>query len=73
LKFSNKLRPPVRLPLTDAEALAVATAISQITVSALQQRVILGESAPIGVALSDEALIGVIVAAASARWRSSGR
>jgi len=58
------------LALSEAEALNAATAILQITIAALQQRVIFGDIAPIGYDLSDDALIGVIVAASLGQLRS---
>ena len=50
--------------LSEAQALAAAIAILQITTAALQQWVIFGKIAPVGHRLSDEALVGVIKAAA---------
>lgn len=50
--------------LPEAEALATATAILQITTAALQQWVIFGDIPPTGEELSDERLLAAIVASA---------
>ena len=56
--------------LSEAQALAAAIAILQITTAALQQWVIFGKIAPVGHRLSDEALVGVIKAAALGQVQS---
>lgn len=58
--------------LNEAQALAAATAILQITTAALQQWVIFGDIPPTGETLSDERLIAAIVAAALGQLSDRG-
>jgi AcrR family transcriptional regulator len=51
-------------PLSDEAASAAAVAIIQITIAALQQRVIFGLISPVGHDLSDDQLVSIINAAA---------
>lgn len=56
--------------LSDEAALTAAIAILQVTTASLQQWVIFGKTAPVGYALSDKELVGVIKAAALGQVRS---
>jgi AcrR family transcriptional regulator len=60
-------------PLSDAQALTVATAILQLTTAALQQWVIFGATSPVGYTLSDEELVRILQVAAMAHIRSGNR
>lgn len=57
-------------PLSAGQAVAVATAILQLTTAALQQWVIFGATSPVGYAFSDEELVRMLRIAAMAQVRS---
>ena len=54
-------------PLSDDQVLAVATAILQLTTAAFQQWAIFGNIAPVGNAVSEKALVGLVQVAAKAQ------